>query len=116
MIKSIQIINTCLTQASQILPLMLEMPMNDRTLITKNYLGLVISCMEKKGYDFQKFEISQERVQSYKDGQPDPKFILYVFRISSGVEKSYILDNNSNYLDALCEDLKARTFDSPQIL
>lgn len=86
--------------------------MKDRTLITKNYLGLVINCMEKKGYNFQEFEISQEHVQSYIGGRPDPKFILYVFRASSGVEKNYILDNKSKYLDTLCEDLKARTFDS----
>jgi len=90
--------------------------MNDRTLITKNYLGSVLTRMESKGYDFRDFEISTERVQSYTKGKLDPKSILYVYRISSGIEKSYILDKNSNYLDALCEDLKARTFDSPQIL
>ena len=46
--------------------------MNDRTLITKNYLGLVITCLESKGCDFNDFEISTERVQSYTAGQPTP--------------------------------------------
>ncbi len=90
--------------------------MNDRTLITKNYLGLVIAVMEKKGYDYRDFEISTERVHSYSQGQPDPKYILYVFRVSTGVEKNYLLDNDSNFLDALSKDLKARTFDSTLIL
>lgn len=96
--------------------MMLETPMNDRTLITKNYLGLVIACMESKGYDFSDFEISTERFQSYTEGQPAPKAILYVFRVSSGVEKNYVLDENSEFLDALCKDLKAKTFDSSLIL
>lgn len=95
---------------------MLNTQINDIALITKNYLGSVINCIEKKGYTFQEFEISQEHVQSYKNGRPDPKIILYLYRKSSGVEKSYILDNNSNYLDALCKDLKTRTFDSNLLL
>jgi hypothetical protein len=90
--------------------------MNDRTLITKNYLGLVITCLESKGCDFNDFEISTERVQSYTAGQPTPTAILYVLRVSSGVEMNCVLDENSGFLDALCKDLKARTFDSPLIL
>ncbi len=90
--------------------------MNDRALITKNYLGMVISCMERKGYDFQDFEITSERVHSYKDGKPDSKFILYIFRVSSNVEKNYVVDEDSSFLDALCKDLIARTFDSTLIL
>ncbi len=93
-----------------------ELEMNDRALITKNYLGMVINCLEKKGYNFEDFEISSERVQSYTDGQHDPKFIMYIFRVSSNVEKNYVIDESSNFLDALCKDLKARTFDSTLIL
>lgn len=90
--------------------------MNDRALITKNYLGMVINCLEKKGYDFQDFEISSEHVQSYTEGRHDPKFILYIFRVSSNVEKNYVVDDNSDFLGVLCRDLKARTFDSTLIL
>lgn len=90
--------------------------MNDRTLITKNYLGLVLTCLESQGYDFSDFEISTERVQSYTAGQPTPKSILYVFRISTGVEKNYELGANTEYLDTLSKDLKTRMFDSSLIV
>jgi hypothetical protein len=90
--------------------------MNDRALITKNYLGLVINCLEKEGYDFQDFEISSERVYSYTNGLPDPKLILYVFRVSSKIEKNYVVEDDSYFLNILSDDLKSRTFDSPLIL
>lgn len=93
-----------------------ELEMNDRALITKNYLGMVINCLEKKGYDFEDFEISSERVHSYTDGQPDPKFIMYIFRVSSNIEKNYVVDEGSSFLDALSKDLRTRTFDSTLIL
>jgi hypothetical protein len=84
----------------------------NRTLITKNYLGPVITCMEKKGYEIHDFEISTERVQSYTDGHLDPKSIIYVFRISTGIEINYALDGKPNFSEAFCTDLKKRTFDS----
>jgi hypothetical protein len=90
--------------------------MSDRALITKNYLGLVINCLEEEGYDFQDFEISSERVNSYTHGLPDPKLILYIFRVSSNIEKNYVVEEDSYFLSTLSEDLKSRTFDSPLIL
>lgn len=91
-----------------------EIPTIDRTLIRKNYLESVITCMEKKGYDMHDFEISTERVQGYTNGRLDPKSIIYVFRISTGIEINYALDGKPNFSEAFCTDLKERTFDSTQ--
>ena len=90
-----------------------DLPTIDKTLIAKNHLGSVISCMKAKGYDIQDFEISTERVQGYTDGRLDAKAIIYVFRISTGIEINYALNGNPNFSDAFCTDLKNRTFDSP---
>ena len=60
----------------------------DRTLITINYLHLVIDCIENNGYDLKDFEISTERIQSYTKGKLNPKSIIYVYRISSEIEKT----------------------------
>ena len=89
-----------------------ELPIIDRTLIRKNYLESVITCMEKNGYDIHDFEITTERVQGYTDGRLDPKAIIYVFRISTGIEVNYTLDGKPNFSDAFCTDLKKRTFNS----
>ena len=82
--------------------------MNDRTLITKNYLGLVITCLESKGCDFNDFEISTERVQSYTAGQPTPTAILYVLRVSSGVEMNCVLDENSGFFRCALQRSKSK--------
>ena len=83
----------------------------DRTVITKNYLGNVISCMEREGYDINDFEITTERVNGYNKGRLDPKAIIYVFRKSTGVEVNYVLKGEINFSEALCKDLESRTFD-----
>lgn len=89
-----------------------ELPTIDRTLITKNYLESVLTCMETKGYDIHDFEITTERVQGYTNGRLDPKAIIYVFRKSTGIEINYPLDGKPNFSEALCTDLKKRTFDT----
>lgn len=84
----------------------------NKTLIAKNHLSSVITCMKAKGYDINDFEISTERVQGYKNGQLDAKAIIYVFRISTGIEINYALNGNPDFSDAFCTDLKKRTFDA----
>lgn len=87
----------------------------DRTLITKNYLHSVIDCIENNGYDLKDFEISTERVQSYTKGKLNPKSIIYVYRISSEIEKNYVLEGGISFSDKLCEDLGSQVFDNPYI-
>ena len=88
-----------------------SIPTHNRTLITKNYLYSIIECIEGNKYDLKDFEISTERVQGYKNGRLNPKAIIYVFRISTGIEKSYVLKGKISFSDALCNDLKMRVFD-----
>ncbi|MEM7401697.1 MAG: hypothetical protein AAF304_07090 [Pseudomonadota bacterium] len=67
--------------------------------------------MEKNGYDIKDFEISTERVQGYTKGKLSPKAIIYVFRISTKIEKNYVLDNDPSFSTAFCNDLESRLFD-----
>lgn len=83
-----------------------------RTLITKNYLHSVIVCMEKEGYSLSDFEITTEKVRGYHKGHLSPKAIIYVFRISTGIEKNYVLEGETSFSVALCKDLKSRLFDN----
>ncbi len=85
---------------------------HNRTLITKNYLHNVILCMKSEGYSLNDFEISTEKVRGYEKGHLSPKAIIYVFRISTGIEKNYVLEGETSFSDALCEDLKSRLFDN----
>ncbi len=90
---------------------MTETATHDRTLITKNYLHSVISCIEDNGYELADFEISTERVQGYKNGRLQPKAIIYVYRISTEIEKNYILEGKVSFPRNFCYDLKSRLFD-----
>ena len=90
---------------------MTETATHNRTLITKNYLYSVIGCIEDYGYDLTDFEISTERVQGYKNGRLHPKAIIYVYRISTEIEKNYILEGKISFPNAFCYDLKTRLYD-----
>ena len=79
----------------------------DRTLLTDNYLIAVVDCIEQHGYELEDFEFSTQRTQGYKKGILNPKDIVYASRISSGVEKSYILDEDTNFSNEFCSDLES---------
>jgi len=83
----------------------------DRTLLTENYLIAVISCIEEHGHTVEDFEFTTQRTQGYKKGVLDPKNIVYVGRISSGVEKSYVLGEDASFSDDFCDDLKSGFFE-----
>lgn len=83
----------------------------DRTLLTKNHLIDVISCIEKHGYDLEDFEFSTQRTQSYKQGILDPKAVIYAYRISTGIEISYIFGDDPNFSTAFADDLRAGFFE-----
>ena len=83
----------------------------DRTLLTDNYLIEVVICIEKHSYDVEDFEFTTQRTQGYKRGVLNPKDIVYASRISSGIEKSYILDENSNFSKEFCNDLSSGFFE-----
>ena len=83
----------------------------DRTLLTDSYLIEVVTCIEKHGFDVEDFEFTTQRTQGYKRGVLNPKDVVYASRISSGVEKSYILDENSNFSKEFCDDLSSGFFE-----
>ena len=84
----------------------------DRTLLTDNYLIAVVGCIETNGYDVDDFEFSTQRTHSYKEGVLDPKAIVYVCRISTGVEMTYILGDDPGFSDQFCDNLKSGVFDN----
>lgn len=92
-----------------------SIPTHNRTLITENYLHFVIDCIKRNGYDLKDFEISTERVQGYTKGKLSPKAIIYVYRISTEIEKNYVLEGELSFSDALCEDLGSQVFDNTYI-
>lgn len=75
----------------------------------------VIDCIENNGYDLKDFEISTERIQSYTKGKLNQKSIIYVYRISSEIEKNYVFEGGISFSDKLCEDLGSQVFDNPYI-
>jgi len=83
----------------------------DRTLLTDNFLIAIVTCIEKHGYSIDDFEFSTQRTLSYKQGMLDPKAVVYASRISTGVEKSYILEDKVNFSDAFCADLTSGFFE-----
>ncbi len=83
----------------------------DRTLLTDNFLIAVVDCIEQHGYELEDFEFSTQRTQGYKKGILNPKDIVYASRISTGVEKSYILDENTNFSNEFCDDLQSGFFE-----
>ena len=83
----------------------------DRTLLTNNYLVAVINCIENHGYSIDDFEFSTQRTHSYTKGNLDPKAIVYVFRISTGIEMNYVLGEELDFSNQFCEDLSKGVFD-----
>ena len=84
----------------------------DRTLLTDNYLIAVVNCIENHGYEIEDFEFSTQRTHSYKKGVLDPKAIVYVCRISTGVEMNYVLGEDCDFSNEFCMDLNKGLFDS----
>ncbi|QMU60877.1 MAG: hypothetical protein GKR92_03875 [Gammaproteobacteria bacterium] len=82
----------------------------DRTLLTDNFLIAIITCIEEHGYNVDDFEFSTQRTQSYKQGILDPTAVVYASRISTGVEKSYVLEGQVKFSDAFCADLTTGFF------
>ena len=83
----------------------------DRTVLTDNYLVSVIECIEKHGYSLDDFEFFTQRTQAYSQGKLDPKSIVYVYRISTGIEINYVLGKDLDFSKSFCEDLKSGEFD-----
>ena len=83
----------------------------DRTLLTENYLVAVIKCIEHHGYELDDFEFSTQRTHGYTKGILDPKAIVYVLRISTGIEMNYVLGEESNFSNSFCNDLISGVFD-----
>ncbi len=83
----------------------------DRTLLTDNYLIAVVKCIENYGYNAGDFEFSTQRTHGYKKGALDPKAIVYVCRISTGIEMNYVLGEESDFSNQFCDDLKSGVFD-----
>lgn len=79
----------------------------DRTLLTENYLYDVIMSIEEYGLDLDDFEFYTQRTHSYKMGKLDPTAIIYVHRISTGIEISYIVGKESKFSMEFADDLKA---------
>ena len=84
---------------------------SDQTLLTKRYLTDVITCIENCGYDVEDFEFSTQRIKGYKRGYLNPKAIVYARRLSTGIEKSYILGGDPDFSMEFCDDLQAGLFD-----
>ncbi len=83
----------------------------DRTILTDNYLITVVKCIEGSGYKLNDFEFSTQRTHSYKKGIPDPKAVVYIFRVSTGIEMSYVLGNGFDFSGLFCKDLTSGMFD-----
>ena len=83
----------------------------DRTLLTDNYLIDVVTCIENHGYTVEDFEFTTQRTQGYKKGKLDPKDIVYASRLSTGIEKSYILGEDANFSKEFCSDLHSGFFE-----
>ncbi len=84
----------------------------DRTLLTDNYLVAVIECIESQGHSIDDFEFSTQRTHGYTKGALDPKAIVYVCRLSSGVEMSYVLGQDPDFSSQFCKDLQEGMFDA----
>lgn len=83
----------------------------DRTLLNDKHLIDIITYIKKHGYDLKDFEFSTQRTHSYKQGTLNPKAVIYVSRISTGVEISYVLGNDPDFSMAFWDDLKAGIFE-----
>ena len=83
----------------------------DRTLLTDNYLIDVVTCIENHGYTVEDFEFTTQRTQGYKKGILDPNDVVYASRLSTGIEKSYILGEDANFSKEFCYDLQSGFFE-----
>ena len=77
----------------------------DRTLLTENHLIKVITCIEKHGYEVDDFEFSTQRLHGYRKGMFDPKAVVYACRVSTRIEKSYVLGDEPDFSVSFCDDL-----------
>ncbi len=84
----------------------------DRTLLTDNHLIAVVNCIERNGYAVDDFEFSTQRNHGYSEGKLDPKAIVYVFCISTGIEMNYVLGDEQDFSIAFCDDLKQGIYDT----
>jgi len=57
----------------------------DRTLLTEKYLIEVIKCIEAHNVELDDFEFSTQRTNSYQQGKLEPKAVVYVCRLSTGI-------------------------------
>ena len=83
----------------------------DRTLLTERYLINVVKCIEDQGLDLDDFEFSTQRTNSYEKGILNPKAVVYVCRLSTGIEMTYLLSEELNFSDTFCQDLKMGVYD-----
>ena len=83
----------------------------DRALLSEKDLIEITNCIENQGYDPQDFRFSTQRVHAYRDGKLDPKAIIYVCRLSTGVEISYYLGGEGELVSDLCIDLQIGEFE-----
>lgn len=83
----------------------------DPLLLTHESLIGVITSIEEHGYDLDDFEFSTQHTQSYKQGYLNPKVIMYAYRISTGIEISYILGCDPEFTKAFTDDLNAGFFE-----
>lgn len=84
----------------------------DRTLLTENHLYDVIMSIEKHGFDLDDFEFYTQRTHSYKKGTLDPKAVIYIHRISTGIEISYIVGEEPKFSAAFADDLKSGFYEN----
>ena len=83
----------------------------DRTLLTERYLINVIKCIEDHGLDLDDFEFSTQQTNSYEKGKLNPKAVVYVCRLSTGIEMTYLLSEELNFSDVFCQDLNMGVYD-----
>ena len=84
---------------------------SDRTILTYNHLSKIINCIQNLEYEINDFEFSTQKSQSYIDGFCCPTSVIYVLRISTRVEMSYIVGENVDFTNWICTDLKHGVFD-----
>ena len=83
----------------------------DRTLLTEKYLINVIKCIEDQELELDDFEFSTQRTNSYIQGKLDPKAVVYVCRLSTGIEMTYLLSDDQDFSNVFCQDLKMGVYD-----
>ncbi len=83
----------------------------DLNLLTENYILKVVRCMERHGYDVDDFEFSTQRIHGFIESKFEPKAIVYVYRVSTKTEKSYVLGEEPDFDVLFCADLENNVYD-----